>query len=510
MKFANIIKDNKLIAEKDWIEHVEALKASKQKFDFKQVFVDAIKKRIPKKKFGVLFSGGIDSTLIAFICKKLNADFVCYTVGLENSPDIISAEEVAKKYGFNLKKKVLSMIEVEKAIKIVVKIVGPDTLKVGVGSVVYEAVKLAKADKIDFLFSGLGSEEIFAGYERHGEAKDINAECWAGLKTMYSRDFVRDFSVAKVLNVDIVTPFLDDNVIVSAMQISGNEKIKEGHKKFALRKFAEELGLKDAWREKKAAQYGSYFDKAIFKLAKKNGFEFKTHYLNSLFNIGALVSSGKDSIYALYLLKKQGFDIKCLITIRSKNPDSFMFHTPNLDMVKLQSEALDIPLIEQETKGEKEKELEDLKSALKTAKEKYNIDGVSAGALFSNYQTDRVKTVAHSLDLKVFAPLWQMDQETEVRAIIKDGFRFILTKIAAEGLDKSWLNKIITEKDVDKLVALNKKLGINIAGEGGEYESLVIDCPLFNKKIEIIDSEIKEESKNVAELVIKKAKLVDK
>lgn len=187
-----------------------------------------------------------------------------------------------------------------------------------------------------------------------------------------------------------------------------------------------------------------------------------------------------------------------------------MFHTPGIDMVKLQSESIGIPLIEHETKGEKEKELKDLKKALQKAKEGYNINGIVTGALFSNYQRERIDNIAGSLSLKVFSPLWHMDQEKEIREIINSGFSFILTKISAEGLDKSWLNRVITEKDVDKLVKLNEKIGINLAFEGGEAESLMINGPIFKKKIKIVKSSIKEESKIVAELIIKKAKLVDK
>jgi diphthine-ammonia ligase len=509
MEQAGIIIKGKLTAEADWIEHIDELKLKieKKKLDFKHEFVEAVRNRIPKQKFGILFSGGIDSTLIAFVCKTLNADFVCYTVGLENSPDIISATEVAKKYGFNLKTKVLSADEFEQTINSVVKIVGPDTLAVGVGSVVYEAVKLAEKDNIHVFFSGLGSEEIFAGYERHEGAKDVNEECWNGLRTMHARDFTRDVVVAKALKADVRVPFLDENVIVSAMQIPGNEKIKEGHKKYILRKFAEELGLADAWRKKQAAQYGSYFDKTIEKIAKKHGFKSKTDYLHSLFNIGALVSGGKDSIYALYLMQKQHFNVKCMLTMRSKNPDSYMFHSAGIDMVKLQAESAEIPLLEHETKGEKEKELDDLQFALADAKKKYNLNGIVTGALFSDYQRARIENICSELGLKAYSPLWHMDQEKELREIIDAGFEFILTKVACDGLDKLWLNKVITHKDVDKLVELNKKIGINIAFEGGEAESLVISAPIFKKRIVITDSEIKTDG-IVAELIIKNAKLV--
>jgi asparagine synthase (glutamine-hydrolysing) len=509
---SKIIKKGNLIPEKEWSRHIDSLKSEhkKQKLDFKKEFINAVNKRLHGKRFGILFSGGIDSTLIAFVCKKLNADFICYTVGLENSPDIIAAEQTAKKYGFELKKRIISLEEIEKTIKEVAGIVGPDTMKVGVGAVVYEAVKLAKKDKINDLFSGLGSEEIFAGYERHSLSKDVNLECWSGLKSMYQRDFLRDFSIAKVLDVNVLVPFLDPNVIMSAMQIPGEEKIKEGYKKYALRKSAEETGLKDAWRKKKAAQYGSCFDKAIQKLAKKNNFKYKKNYINSLFPIGALVSSGKDSVYAMYRMIKQDFPVKCMITLRSLNPDSYMFHTPAIDMVKLQSESTGIPLIEQETAGEKEDELMDLRKALEKAKERFGIKGVVTGALYSDYQRERIEKTCSETGLLPFSPLWHMDQENYMRELIRNNFKIILTRIAAEGLDESWLGRILTEEDVDRLIELNKKIKLSVCGEGGEFETLVLDCPLFNKELKVIRTKKVMDSKFSGTLIITEIKMVEK
>jgi len=224
--------------------------------------------------------------------------------------------------------------------------------------------------------------------------------------------------------------------------------------------------------------------------------------------LGVLFSSGKDSCYATYLMSN--YDISCLITIKSKNPDSYMYHTPNIHLAELQSEAMQIPIILQETTGKKEHELKDLEIALKKAKQKYKIQGVITGALFSDYQRERIEKIAEKLSLKVFNPLWHKNQEEVMREIIKNKFKIIFSSIAADGLDKSWLNKIITNEDIDKLVKLNKKNGLNIAGEGGEFESLVLDCPLFKKKLKILESEIKEENKNTAKLEIKKAKLSPK
>ena len=225
--------------------------------------------------------------------------------------------------------------------------------------------------------------------------------------------------------------------------------------------------------------------------------------------LASLISGGKDSIFAAYKTSKEN-EIVCLITIKSENPDSYMFHTPNIDLVGLQAKAMKLPLITQTTKGEKEKELEDLKEAIKKAKEQYQIEGIVTGALFSNYQRERIDKICNELNLKSLAPLWHMDQEEEMRTIINNNFKIIFSSIAAYGFKKEWLGKIITNKDINNLVELNKKYKINIAGEGGEFESLVLDCPLFEKQIKILDSEITEENESTARLVIKKAELKDK
>jgi ABC transporter with metal-binding/Fe-S-binding domain ATP-binding protein len=225
--------------------------------------------------------------------------------------------------------------------------------------------------------------------------------------------------------------------------------------------------------------------------------------------LAALVSGGKDSFFAI---QKAGEDneIICLITIKSDNPDSYMFHTPNVDLVELQAKAMDLPLITHNTKGEKEKELEDLKEAIKKTKEKYVIQGIVTGALYSEYQADRIKKICDELELKIFSPLWHMDQEKEMRSLVKEGFKIIFSSVAAYGLDKNWLGKVIEDKDIDKLVELNKKYKINVAGEGGEFESLVLDCPLFKKEIEVSDSNLVEDNENTARLTVKKAGLKEK
>jgi diphthine-ammonia ligase len=201
--------------------------------------------------------------------------------------------------------------------------------------------------------------------------------------------------------------------------------------------------------------------------------------------LGVLFSGGKDSAFSLYHYWKKGEKIGCLISLVSENKDSWMFHTPAMNMVEIQAEAMEIPILVAKTRGEKEKELLDLESAIRKAKSDYKLTGIVAGALFSKYQYDRVVKICDSLNLDCFAPLWQTNQETVVRDIIESGFEVIVTKIASQGLDESFLGRKIDYPLLEEFIFLNKKNGFHIAGEGGEYESLVLDAPMFRKRIVI-------------------------
>jgi len=224
--------------------------------------------------------------------------------------------------------------------------------------------------------------------------------------------------------------------------------------------------------------------------------------------LGVLFSGGKDSCYALYKAMK-GNEIACLISILSRNKESYMFHTPNIEITKLQSEAIGIPLIQKATEGKKEEELEDLKEAIKEAKQEYKIEGIVTGALASVYQASRIQKICDELKIKCVNPLWQMPQEELLKQLLENNFKVIIVGVFAEHLDKSWLGKGLDKETVNKLIELKQKYKINPAGEGGEIETTVIDAPFFKKRIEITDSEIKSDN-NSGIFIIKKAKLVKK
>ena len=216
--------------------------------------------------------------------------------------------------------------------------------------------------------------------------------------------------------------------------------------------------------------------------------------------IAALFSGGKDSVFAIYIARQYGWEVKNLITLTSEKQDSWMFHTINIHLTEKLAEIIDIPLIKKNTRGEKEEELEDLKEILKNL----NIDGVISGAIASEYQRTRIEKICYNLGIKSFTPLWHKDQELLLREQVNAGFKIVVVGVFAQGFDKSWLGRIIDNEDIDKIVKLHKKHGKNTAGEGGEMETIVIDGPIYKKKL-ILDEVSKEWKRDNGRLIVKKA-----
>jgi len=209
--------------------------------------------------------------------------------------------------------------------------------------------------------------------------------------------------------------------------------------------------------------------------------------------LGVLFSGGKDSTYAAWLAKKKGYEIECLITIVSKNKESFMFHTPAIKLTKKQAELMGIPIILKETEGEKEKELIDLTKAIEKAIVKYNIRGIVTGAVESVYQSTRIQEICNNLGIECFNPLWQKDQIELLEELIKNKFETVISGVFAYPFDAKWIGRKIDAKFIEKIKELKEKYKINPAGEGGEFESFVLNCPLFKQHIKIKNTEISGE-----------------
>lgn len=207
--------------------------------------------------------------------------------------------------------------------------------------------------------------------------------------------------------------------------------------------------------------------------------------------LGVLFSGGKDSVYSAYFFKKKGYDISCLITLESINKDSYMFHTPSINKTKYQAKEMRIPHLIKKTKGEKEEELKDLEKIISLAIKKYKIQGIVTGAVLSVYQSSRIKNICDKLGIGCLNPLWGKDELNYLKELLKNNFEIMIVSVAAYPLNPSWLGRIIDNNFIKEIKELKNKYSVSPAGEGGEFETFVINCPMFKKRLKIKKTSIK-------------------
>jgi diphthine-ammonia ligase len=204
--------------------------------------------------------------------------------------------------------------------------------------------------------------------------------------------------------------------------------------------------------------------------------------------VGVLFSGGKDSCLALQ--KALGFhDVVCLISLIPESEESYMFHTPNIEITKQQAEAIGLPSVQRRTRGQKEEELKDLEKALIRARSEFELEGVVTGAVRSIYQSSRVQRICRKLGLWCFNPLWLKDEIELLNEVVENGFEVVITGVFAYPLGKEYLGRRLDAGLIRELERLKEEYGINPAGEGGEIETTVTDAPFFEKKIEILSSD---------------------
>jgi len=224
--------------------------------------------------------------------------------------------------------------------------------------------------------------------------------------------------------------------------------------------------------------------------------------------LGVLFSGGKDSTLALHKAAEKQ-EVTCLITLVSENKESYMFHTPNINVTALQAEALGLPLIRKTTAGKPEKELKDLEEAIAQAVKDFKIEGVVTGAVESVYQAARIQQICNRLGVWCINPLWKKNQKALLDEIVGLGFKAIISGVFAYPLDRKWLGKQINEELIAQLVALSEEYGLSPSGEGGEIETTVLDAPFFKKKIEVLAFEVDAKG-NSGIFKIKQARLTEK
>lgn len=222
--------------------------------------------------------------------------------------------------------------------------------------------------------------------------------------------------------------------------------------------------------------------------------------------VTALVSGGKDSVYSAYLADTQGMSVDELVVLAPTDPDSMMFHTPNLSMVALQARAWGKATRVVPVEGASEtEEIQAVRVALERAR-----GPVVTGAIASAYQWSRLQSVTYSLGRPLFAPLWGKDPGRVVREEIRAGLDIRLVHLAAEPLTPELLGRRLDLEMVDELERRSREIRpVHVAGEGGEYETLVLDVPDWTQRL-VLDRAETERKGSTSRLVVREAHLEPK
>ncbi|MDF2736508.1 MAG: putative binding protein [Nitrososphaeraceae archaeon] len=208
--------------------------------------------------------------------------------------------------------------------------------------------------------------------------------------------------------------------------------------------------------------------------------------------VGCLFSGGKDSTFSLYLAQQRGLKIKCLLTLIPYSQDSYLFHYPNIWITKIQSQVLQIPIITKKIYSSSiDEEYKELDQLIKKAKDEFHLNGIVHGGISSNFQKNKFSTICEKYGLKLISPLWQVDQYDYMNKLLVNNFTIQIIGVSAMGLEANWLGTNLTPINLKSLILLSKKYGFNISFEGGEAETLVLDCPIFRKRLEIRKSKTK-------------------
>jgi len=227
--------------------------------------------------------------------------------------------------------------------------------------------------------------------------------------------------------------------------------------------------------------------------------------------VAVLSSGGKDSTYACWWAIMQGWQVEAMVTVHITSDDSMMFQLPNTSLAGLQAHSIGIswlPILSDGTENDEIEDLEygirgetDVKGAFDKVKhdtasinfpsdlvlqtEDLEIDALVVGALRSDYQKTRIERMCEKLGLTSYCPLWHHDPEEHMHSLIEHGFDVRIVSVSTDGLGEEWLGKKITQQSLGELTRISNKFRFNLDGEGGEFETIVVDAPHMSERIAV-------------------------
>jgi asparagine synthase (glutamine-hydrolysing) len=277
---------------------------------YSDTLIESMKKRVSDfKKIGIVFSGGIDSVIVAYLAKQMAPEVICYTSGIKDSSDILNSLDIAEKLDLKLEVEQMTEGDVENTIPKIINIIEDDNMgQVEVAIPIYGAVKLAHEQGIRVMLTGQGADELFGGYswyskivKKHGYEK-IQGYLIEDIKLLYKETLEREDKITMSQSIELREPFLDTNLIDTVLRIDPRLNIQNNGNNYdnlgkrVHRKLAEKLGIPKeiAYRIKEAAQHGSGIHNTLNALAIKNGFTesiVDSSYLDKLKNRELIGSS---------------------------------------------------------------------------------------------------------------------------------------------------------------------------------------------------------------------------
>ncbi|HYO07246.1 MAG TPA: diphthine--ammonia ligase, partial [Phototrophicaceae bacterium] len=172
--------------------------------------------------------------------------------------------------------------------------------------------------------------------------------------------------------------------------------------------------------------------------------------------------------------------------------ESMLYHFPNNTLFKRISEAVEIPIIEKYCNDiRKEQEIGELCLSVKQAIDQYSIKGLIHATISSRFQLKVFEEISNNLNLKLYSPVWGIDPFQYYNDLMDSDFEIIITRVAAHGLDEKWLGRTIDRENYELLKKYSKKYKFNITFEGGEAETMVLNCPIYKKRIRIAKYSLK-------------------
>ena len=233
------------------------------------------------KQAAVLFSGGVDSSLIAKVVAEKIPDTTLYTAGMQDSRDIAEAKTSAEKLGLNLKTAAISESDLLRYLQKVKQILkNADFLQLQIAVPLYIAMEKIQEDAHRVVFCGQGADELFCGYDifkrilREKGYAAVQEEILSKIENMRERNLERDFAVAEHFNLELRVPFLEQNFMKIALAISPELKIsspEDEKRKLILRELALQNGIPQeiAYMKKRSIQYGSGMSRKLKALEKR-------------------------------------------------------------------------------------------------------------------------------------------------------------------------------------------------------------------------------------------------